>query len=210
MMKRKLIAPLLALLLLTGCGGLDKQSPGSILADNTPIAPVDTTQEAAEIPEGAIVDNSGEFYYDGQLMQIGDDENGYIQVPLGFVQFQDVDVEGLTQYSDSTGRNIITLERYDGINYKTVAENLRSFLASDETVDDLQGSTVQVAGYDALRIYGHYTDGYAIVIWFIEDPADTDSSYYLAMEFDSEHYYLIACSSTFQTVEDHNAKKDES
>lgn len=211
MMMRRLAAPTLALLLLTGCGGgLQSEEPGSVLGGEA-IAPVEEeeAETASALPEGAIVDYSGDFVYDGALIQVGDDENGYIQVPMGFIRFQDEDVEGLTQYSDPTGKNIVTLEQYDGISYTTAAESLRSYLASDENIEDMQGATVEVAGYNALQLYGHYTDGYFIVTWFIENPADSGSSYYLAMEFDSDHSYIMACSSTFQTVEDYNASKKE-
>lgn len=192
---------------LSGCGGLTDNRQGSILESANEIPTEEATKP--EVPEGAITDDSGEFVYAGKLQQIGDDENGYIQVPLGYVQFQDVDVQGLTQYSDVTGKNIITLEFYEGYNYQTVADNVLSFFQQDENVMDLNGATVTVAGYNALQLYGYYNDGYLIVIWFIEDPADSSNTYYLAMEFDSDHDYLVACSSTFQTVEDYHASREE-
>lgn len=155
--------------------------------------------------EQTITDYSGDFTYTGALIQGGDDENGYIQVPANFVSFQDVDVDGLTQYSDTTGKNIITLDHYDDLDYKTAANNLRAYLETKDGLNDLKGATLTVAGYNALQLYGHYTDGYFSVIWLIEDPANpTGSTYYLAMEFDTEHQNILACSSTFQTVEDHN------
>lgn len=153
-----------------------------------------------------ITDLSGDFTYTGELYQGGDDDNGYILVPANFVSFKDVDVDGLTQYSDTTGKNIITLKHYKDLDYKTAANNIRSHLETEENLNDLKGATLTVAGYNALQLYGHYSDGYYSVIWLIEDPANpTGSTYYLAMEFDTEHQNIIACSSTFQTVEDHNS-----
>ena len=190
---------------LTGCGGLDDPDYGGGSVFNELGGEIQADDDSsAEIPEGAITDAAGEFYYAGKLQQGGDDENGYIQVPLGYVDFQDEDVEGLTQYSDVAGKNIITLDYYEGMKYQLVAENMRSYLQSDDTIFDLQGATTTVGNCNALQIYGHYDDGYFIVIWFIEDPEDTDSSYYLAMEFDSDHSYLVACSSTFQTKEQYH------
>ena len=161
--------------------------------------------EAPEVPEGAITDDGGEFVYSGQLMQVGDDENGYLQVPADFVLFQDEDVEGLTQYSDTTGKNIFTLDFYEGLNYQTAAENLRSYMSTQEDLEGLTGAQVTVGGYPALQIYGHYTDGYFIVTWLIEDTADPENCYYLALEFDNDHQYMMACSSTFQIPEDFHA-----
>lgn len=165
----------------------------------------DTASETGTLPEGAITDESGDFVYTGKLQQIGDDEHGYIQVPLGYVPFQDEDVEGLVQYSDVTGKNIFTLTHYEGTDYQTAANNLYSYMASQEDIEGLSGAQVSPNGYTSLQLYGHYTDGYFVVTWLIEDPADTSSSYYLCLEFDSEHQYMMACSSTFQTAEDYHS-----
>ncbi|MCR4646889.1 MAG: hypothetical protein K5695_16035 [Oscillospiraceae bacterium] len=207
-----LLVPLLALAL-TACGGLKEQSGGSVMHDQSSQGFIvdngDAAGETTSIPEGALVDQSGDFVYAGKLQQIGDDENGYMKVPLGYLPFQDEDVEGLTQYSDTTGKNILTLEHYT-IPYQDAANNMLSYLQSENVIQDVQGATVQVAGYNSLQLYGHYDDGYYIVIWFIEDPADPEgSSYYMAIEFDSDHKEIVACSSSFQTVEDHH-KAEES
>ena len=152
-----------------------------------------------------ITDVSGDFSYTGTLFQGGDDKNGYIKVPTDFVNFVDYDVNGLTQYSDATRKNIITLAHHEGIDYKTAADNLRSQKEKQTDLKNLEGATVTIADYHALQLYGRYDDGIYVVDWFIEDPADpADSTYFLAMEFDSEHDYMLACSSTFQTIEDHN------
>lgn len=158
--------------------------------------------------DAQITDESGDFVYEGKLQQVGDDENGYIQVPLGYLPFQDEDVEGLLQYSDATGSNIVTLDYYKGTDYQTGANNLHAYLESQENVEGLTGAQVSPAGYKALQVYGHYTDGYFLVAWMIEDPADPTSSYYMAMEFDNAHSYLMACSSTFRTVEDYHKEND--
>lgn len=155
--------------------------------------------------EQTITDASGDFTYTGALFQGGDDENGYIKVPDGFVNFVDVDHSGLTQYSDATRNNIFTLNHYDGIDYRTAANNIRAHKESETDLDSLEGATVSIADYHALQLYGRYNDGTYIVTWLIEDPDDPDNStYYLAMEFDSDHQYMVACSSTFETVADHN------
>ena len=152
-----------------------------------------------------ITDASGKYSYTGTLFQGGDDKNGYIKVPTGFYDFVDVDVNGLTQYSDATRMNIFTLAHHTGIDYKTAADNLRSHKEKQTDIKKFECTTVTIADYRAVQLYELDADGGYVVDWFIEDPADpTNSSYFLAIEFDSEHDYLLACSSTFQTVEDHN------
>lgn len=220
------IAALTLALTLTGCGGMggpaSSKADSGFSFDSMPEVTVpDIDPPTVSTPDGAgaesaapketsdgegISDDSGEFVYTGKLQPVGDDENGYIQVPLGYLPFQDEDVEGLTQYCDTTGKNIVTLDRYDNIDYQTVANNLRGYMETQENIDDLNGATVTVAGYNALQLYGHYTDGFFLVAWIIQDPAHPDDrTYYLAMEFDADHQYLMACSSTFRTVEDHAA-----
>jgi hypothetical protein len=152
-----------------------------------------------------ITDASGKYSYTGTLFQGGDDKNGYIKVPTGFYDFVDVDVNGLTQYSDATRLNIFTLAHHTGIDYKTAADNLRSHKEKQTDIKKFECTTVTIADYRAVQLYELDADGGYVVDWFIEDPADpANSSYFLAIEFDSEHDYLLACSSTFQTVEDHN------
>ncbi|MBP0974391.1 MAG: hypothetical protein J5851_10840 [Oscillospiraceae bacterium] len=216
-MKHKLkllLVPLLALAL-TACGGLEEQSGGSVMHDQSSQGFIvdnnsDAAGETSSIPEGALVDQSGDFVYAGKLQQIGDDENGYMKVPLGYLRFQDEDVEGLTQYSDTTGKNILTLEHYT-IPYQDAANNMLAYLQSENVIQDMQGATATVADYNSLQLYGHYDDGYYIVIWFIEDPANPEgSSYYLAIEFDSEHKDIVACSSSFQTAEDFHKTEGKS
>lgn len=152
-----------------------------------------------------ITDASGDFVYEGKLQQIGCDEDGYIQVPLGYLPFQDEDVEGLTQYCDVTGKNIVTLDHYDGTDYQTAANNLRAYMETQDDLEGLSGAQVTLDDSPALQLYGHYNDGYFIVCYLIEDAADPTSSYYLALEFDTEHQYLMACTSTFCSTETYHA-----
>ena len=159
---------------------------------------------APEIPEGAIADESGDFVYYGELKQIGDDEHGYIQIPADFVNFQDVTTDVFLQASDTTGKNIFSLNYYPDVDYATAAESMRAQMESTEGAEGVTGAKVSPNGYDAYQIYCHYTDGMFLVMWLIKDPANPSSCYYLAIEFDSDHQYIMACSSTFQTKEDYH------
>ncbi len=212
-MKKLMILSLCAVLALgmTACeteSGSETESAGSMAESSAESA--DETTTLPEVPEGAIADESGSFVYTGPLQQGGDDENGYIKVPLGYVSFQEEGVEGLTQYSDITGTNVITLDYYEGVNYQDGANSLYYYMSQEETVEGLTGATVDVNGYHSLQLYAHYTDDNKfLVTWMIEDPADPASSYYLAIEFLNDDADIMACSSTFQTVEDYHAANPE-
>ncbi len=197
-MKRRITLFLLclgAVLCMTGCGGNTESVPDSTAETEVPTKP--------EVPEGAIVDESGDFVYTGLLKQGGDAENGYIMVPATYVNFQEEGIEGLTQYSDPTGTNVITLDFYEGINYSDAANNMVYYMSEEENVEGLSGAEVLINGYNAKQIYCHYTDDDKfVVIWLIEDPSNTANCYYLAIEFINEDSDIMACSSTFQTVAD--------
>lgn len=155
-----------------------------------------------------ITDESGEFVYKGELKQGGSKEDGYIKIPASYVNFQEEEVEGLTQYCDPTGTNIITLDFYEGINYEDAANNMVYYMQEDENVEGLSGATVMINGYNAKQIYCHYIDDDKfLVIWMIEDPSNTANCYYLAIEFANELSDVMACSSTFQTVADYTPEQ---
>ena len=162
-----------------------------------------------EITYETIYDDSGAFSYAGELMEAGGDEYGYIQVPADFVSFMDDTAENVLQYSDRTGKNIVTLRRNNGTDFQSAAQNLLSYMDKQHEIDGLTAATLTVGGYDAIQIHGHYPDGYYLVIWLIEDPAAPADSYYLSMEFDAEHQYLMACSSTFRTPGGNAANDDD-
>lgn len=209
-MKYQYIAVLLAglaALTMTAC----EEEPKSQIGD--PITSTAETQPATigEIPEGAIVDDHGEYVYTGKLQQIGCPEDGYMMVPLGYMVYESEENPGLTQYISPSGSNMFTLDRYSDMSYETAAQSLRYSLELSGEVEGLSGATTTVAGYNALRLYCVYPEyGIHQVIWLIEDPADPENScYYLGMEFVAADINLIACSSTFRTAGDYAAQQSE-
>ncbi|MBD5143904.1 MAG: hypothetical protein HDT22_09915 [Ruminococcus sp.] len=205
-MKNKLkIAIFIIMLFCTGCSA-EKKDNISVLNSNQSI---ESTEEATkpEVPEGAIVDESGDFVYAGKLQPIGNDETGYMQVPLGYTEVQSEDVlstfSGMVQYCDATGVNMITLGHYEDISYQVLAENRRYALEEQEEIEGLSGAIVTVAGYSALQLYCHHTDGIFFTTWIIEDPKNSENCYFMEFEFDADHQNILACSSTFQTIQDY-------
>lgn len=211
-MKRKLLKTgvMIMLLCCAGCS-TETQSDGmSILNGGQSVG---STEEATkpEVPEGAIVDESGDFVYAGKLQPIGNDETGYMQVPLGYTPVQaEEEIPGMMQYCDATGTNMITLGHYEGISYQVLAENRRYSLEEQEEIEGLTGAMVTVAGYPALELYCHHTDGIFLTAWMIEDAENPENCYFMEFEFDAEHQNILACSSTFQSIQDYwNAQSSQ-
>ncbi|MDE5884608.1 MAG: hypothetical protein K2H29_05970 [Oscillospiraceae bacterium] len=187
-----------------GCSTEQKQDV-SVLAGNQPVSTEPATKP--EVPEGAIVDASGDFVYTGKLQTIGDITIGFMQVPLGYLPVeQEQELPGIVQYCDATGANLITFGYYQGITYQALAESRRSALSETEGIDGLTGATTTVGDYSALQLYCYYKDettNTLIVAWFIPDQENPENCYFMEFELDSDHQNLIACSSTFQTVTDY-------
>lgn len=177
---------------------------GNITAAETKAENELTTASQAAGGTVTITDDSGGFTYTGELQQIGDDEHGYVMVPADFVKFKDVETTGAVQYSDVTGKNIVTVTKYTGTDYETAAQSALAYMDEASDITGGTGARLKVAGYDSIQCYGMYDDGFFIVVWMIKDPANENDSYYLCFEFDGAHSDIMACSSTFQTSEDHN------
>lgn len=204
-MKRKWIASLLAvlcLMALTGCGpSLENGANGWT---NTPSK--NTSSVKNKNSGDGVTDQSGEFTYSGELQQIGDEEHGYLKIPAAFKEYHEEGVEGLLQYASEDGSTIVTLQYYEKTPYTTVANNFRYYLESQENFEGLTGATVTINGYDALQLYGHYsTDNSFLVVWLIQNPDNTEDSFYLALEFPAGDEDIIGISSTFETPGDHTA-----
>lgn len=175
-------------------------------AEMTAESEADKENETAAQNGGSvtITDDSGAFSYTGELKQIGDDEHGYIMIPADYVRFSDTESNSAIQYSDVTGQNVITLMKHTGIDYQSAAQNALAYMDESEDITGGTGATLKIAGYEAIQVYGIYSDGFYIVTWQIKDPANADDSYYLCLEFDKAHQDVMACSSTFRTAEDQN------
>lgn len=190
---------------LTACSTQSQQDV-SILAGNQPVATEEATKP--EVPEGALVDASGDFVYTGKLQTIGDITIGFLQVPLGYLQVeQEQELPGILQYCDTSGANLITFGYYQGITYQALAESRRSALEETDGIEGLSGATTTVGDYQALQLYAYHKDDTTgntlIVAWFIPDQENPQNCYFMEFELDSEHHNIIACSSTFQTVTDY-------
>ncbi len=216
----KSVLPLCLIVLLCGCGTHTpaKKGIGGAIEKQTfaetkaPIAETSTeavtaVTEAEPITEAdasaggnetvTLTDASGDFTYTGEVQWIGDEEHGYLQVPADYNPFQDVDTEGLVQYCYGP-YNIITLQRFEGTSADTAAFNIYNHLEEEAAADSVSSAEVEISDYTAKQIYAYYPDSSQyLVTWFIPDPDDENSCYYLSMEFDAAHSDMVACSSTF-------------
>ncbi len=176
---------------------------GEFTAPETAAEAALVTTTSAAAGSTTITDDSGAFSYTGELKQAGDDTHGYIMIPADFVKFNDIDSNNAIQYSDTSGQNVITLNKNPCIDSYSAVQSVLAYMDEDESISGGTGATLKVAGYDSYQAYGRYSDGFYIVVWLIKDPANPDDSYYLSMEFDDDHQYMMACSSTFKTAEDY-------
>lgn len=158
------------------------------------------TAASGELPANetkTVTDATGDFSYTGELMWIGDEAHGFLQVPASFHKFQDTDVSGLVQYCQDP-YNVVTLQKYTNVDRDTAANAIYTALQGDSGCEDLLASQVTLGAYDAKQIAGYYpATQQFLVAWIVEDPENPKSSYYLAMEFTENSRDMMGCSSTF-------------
>ena len=81
------------------------------------------TAASGELPANetkTVTDATGDFSYTGELMWIGDEAHGFLQIPASFHKFQDTDVSGLVQYCQDP-YNVVTLQKYTDVDRDTAA-----------------------------------------------------------------------------------------
>lgn len=139
--------------------------------------------------------------------RVGNDFVGYIDVPDDFVEFTEAGsgTNGtMVQYSDITGKCVVTMNAYDDISADEAANNLYyNLLETDNAVDkdSIESAMVTINGYDSYQIYCYYpSDGKFLVIWCFETPEENDYTHYLAIEFDEEHIDLFDVNETYHPV----------
>lgn len=118
---------------------------------------------------------------DGEGMSIGDSRVGYMTVPCDFIEFRDVRGGNDLQYSDKTGTIIFTMNVIEGSeDAETAAQGIASHL-KEEGIEDLTGATVKVGNYDAVQIYGYYSDDNKYLV--IDLIPHDGCIYYVSAEF---------------------------
>ncbi len=144
---------------------------------------------------------------DVEYQRVGDALVGYIDVPADYIPFMEAGGGSngyMMQYSDLTGRYVMTLNAYDDISAEDAVSNLYNHLLyADNGIDkdSITGAQVTINGYDAYQLYGYYpTEDKYLVIWVFETPEENDYTHYLALEFDEEHMDLFDVSETYSPV----------
>ena len=141
-----------------------------------------------------------------ETQRIGNASLGYLDIPADFVlntKESDLnDFEGIEimQYSDEAGVNVITLERCEDLDAKTLADSSVDYVKSISGVDmdSIAGYKVTIGGYDAYQIYATFPDeNIMLVIWCFETPDVDKDAHYLAIEFGIEYPELWKCSESF-------------
>lgn len=137
-----------------------------------------------ETPPAGIEDTAGNL--SGMETQtIGNDELGYVTLPGDWLEFRDLNGAADLQYSNPAGTSIVSLNIFD---LSSLTEEQRAeFTAQDAAdnvwynleqseVEDINGATVTLGGYQAFEIYGQFLSEdhdlpSAIVCWIFEDGA---------------------------------------
>ena len=136
----------------------------------------------------------------GETMRVGDPDLGYVDVPATWVEFTDVDAPDTFQYSDSSGKNIITLYTlepdelgFDGtledLAY-TYASSLAAEYASDERDDvELDGAYRETMdGHEAYIVVTSWDDGTSMVSYVV---AGDERVHCIALEGDPSTVYTL-------------------
>lgn len=125
---------------------------------------------------------------DGETQRAGAEGLGYVDIPADWGRFRDLDGGTDLQYSDPTGKNIVTMNTID---FSTLTEEEASLLNVDTAAmsiwssiearggKDIQGARVKLGEYDANQIYAYFEDGIILVAWIFQSA-------------DGEYHYLAA------------------
>lgn len=119
-------------------------------------------------------------------VRIGAENYGFIDVPNTWVTFTDekaASLSGLSvkQYSDASGKNIITLNCSESqTDPKSAASSCWNQM-EQEGASDIHGATVTLDGCEAYQVYGYYADeDIVLVIWIFS--GDNDMLHYISAE----------------------------
>lgn len=119
-------------------------------------------------------------------VRVGAENYGFIDVPDTWVTFTDekaASLSGLSvkQYSDASGKNIITLNCSESqTDPKSAASSCWNQM-EQEGASDIHGATVTLDGCETYQVYGYYADeDIVLVIWIFFD--DDGMLHYISAE----------------------------
>lgn len=135
---------------------------------------------------------------EGETTRVGEANYGYVDVPSTWVRFKDVDATGnLFQYSDPTGKSVVTLSYYDvdGLDAHQAAQNFSAGLFEQDYIDSdsIQGARVKL-GQDKIDCYQVYCFYPADKQFLVAHFFDGDDGYvhYLAIEGTESETFELA------------------
>ena len=184
---RRAAAGLLSVLLLASvCGCGKDQGEGGSSMSSAGVSAEENTQGNDE--DSSILDffkgkgdSSGREGSDKEsLKRVGEEKYGFLQVPDDWKDYVDSEVAAvsglsLKQFCDASGKLIITLNYSEGsqVDAQEAASSCWVQMEQDGA-QNIQGSTVKLAGCKAYQVYGYYTnDDVMLVIWVFTDKDGT-------------------------------------
>jgi ABC-type cobalt transport system substrate-binding protein len=155
-----------------------EQQTTTTVIDPSPDPTQKPTPEPAPAPEP---DPSAAEFADTK--KVGNEKVGYVEVPSTWVNFQDLEGSGTTQFSNGIGTQIVSMDALntDEVTAYDYAQALAMVL-EDDGMEELTLATVyDIPGYEAYQVYGVYYDqGTVLVCWVFEDGKGI--THYLAVE----------------------------
>ncbi|MGN1349741.1 MAG: hypothetical protein ACI4VM_01960 [Anaerovoracaceae bacterium] len=182
---RRAAAGLLSVLLLaSACGCGKDQGEGGSGMSSAGVSAEENTGKNDE--DSSILDffkggSSGREGSDKETSKrVGEEKYGFLEVPDDWKDYVDSEVAAvsglsLKQFCDASGKLIITLNYSEGsqVDAQEAASSCWAQMEQDGA-QNIQGSTVELAGCKAYQVYGYYTDDdVMLVIWVFTDKDGT-------------------------------------
>lgn len=132
--------------------------------------------ESNQEDESQELDKSEESQVINETQRIGKEHYGYVSIPAHWIKFIDVNgAENIFQYSDITGRSIVTLNAWGTSDMELSDRDAESFAKrmwygiEAEGAQDIKGGMTEIYGHTAYQIYGIYPeDGILLAIWIFD------------------------------------------
>jgi hypothetical protein len=169
---------------------------GYLLANVEPITETPAPLESVDPPKRELPDpappenetpddeDSDDENRTDSTKKVGDNENGYVEVPEDWITFYDEDAPGSTQYCNSTGTQIVTLRTYGtSTEYdpKTMASAIYAKFEAENYLGIESAIAYDIQDYTAYKVYGIEPNSRTlIIIWFFED--ENGIAHFLSIE----------------------------
>ncbi|MCM3570837.1 hypothetical protein [Neobacillus mesonae] len=128
-----------------------------------------------------------------KMKKVGKEGFGYVQVPLDWVNFKDVNPNTSYQISSKDGSQIISINVFKDAGKDANEETYANIVAANMESgggQDIKGAKVTLGKYDALQVYGSYKEGtYFVVAWVFK--GEDGQFHYISAEGPKENILQV-------------------